>query len=246
MSINKPFYRIARPGVYIPDYVVDARYASDRLQLSRAYINLEKKLREIFEYIEPGDKNKDTFSFELYNLLLAACTEVELNCKEILKENGASANNMGDYVKLERSSLLSKYEVSYNRWRKKDQKKRVVYEKYDLKPFASFCGDSPKEPEWYKAYNDVKHEREKNLELATLANCMNAVAGVLVLLYSQFGSKCIVSNISYGQDNEGYDDIFAADVICPPKIDDWNQNDLYSFDWNIVKGYKKPFGKFRY
>ena len=50
MGISKPYYRIARPKAYIPNYVTDHRYASDRLQLSRAYIN-----------IEPSEANKSVF-----------------------------------------------------------------------------------------------------------------------------------------------------------------------------------------
>ena len=90
MGISKPFYRIARPKAYIPDYAVDSRYAKDRLQLSRAYVNIEKELRNLFNYIEPDEDNRNTFSFELYSLLLRACTEVELNCKQIMEANGAT------------------------------------------------------------------------------------------------------------------------------------------------------------
>lgn len=102
MGLSKPHYRIARPKAYIPNYVTDDRYAFDRLQLSRAYVNIEKQLRDIFNHVEPDEANKNTFSFELYTLLLRACTEVELNCKEILEANGASPRGqfftMNDYM----------------------------------------------------------------------------------------------------------------------------------------------------
>ena len=61
MGLAKPYYRIARPKSFIPDYVIDKRYASDRLQLSRAYINIENELRSIFNSIEPDEQNKSTF-----------------------------------------------------------------------------------------------------------------------------------------------------------------------------------------
>ena len=41
MGLSKPYYRIAR--------VTDDRYAFDRLQLSRAYVNIEKQLRDILK-----------------------------------------------------------------------------------------------------------------------------------------------------------------------------------------------------
>lgn len=66
MGLSKPYYRIARPKAYIPNYVTDDRYAFDRLQLSRAYVNIEKQLRDIFNHIEPDEANKTAFSFDIF------------------------------------------------------------------------------------------------------------------------------------------------------------------------------------
>ena len=49
MGLSKPYYRIARIKAYIQNYVTDDRYAFDRLQLSRAYVNIEKQLRDILK-----------------------------------------------------------------------------------------------------------------------------------------------------------------------------------------------------
>ena len=79
---------------------------------------------------------------------------------------------------------------------------------------------------------------------------MNAVAGIWVLLYSQFGSQCIET---YGmsalriQDFNAYDLDFDADVIfeiCPPQITDWSDDDLYDFDWATIKSSPEPFNQF--
>lgn len=251
MGISKPYYRIARPNAFIPDYVVDKRYASDRIQLSRAYINIEKGLRSIFDYIEPDESNKNTFSFELYSILLRACTEVELNCKQIMEANGAKASSMKDYIKLEKSSKLSKYKAYYSNWRQMNtETDELDYITKELCPFKEFGESSPKEPFWYKAYNEVKHNREKNLKNANLENCMNAVAAILILLYSQFGSQCIETYGSSGvyiQDAGDYDLHFDADVIFKikaPGIDDWLETDLYDFGWGELKDTESPFEKF--
>lgn len=255
MGISKPFYRIARPKAFIPDYALDTRYASDRLQLSRAYINIEKELRSIFNFIEPDEKNKDTFSFELYSLLLRACTEVELNCKQIMESNGAIPQGrfftMTDYKKLEKSSLLSKYTVEFSNWRQRNATSHELeYVEKEFCPFANFATHINKSPDWYEAYNAVKHNREENLEKANLENCMNAVAGILILLYSQFGSCCIEtygSNGYRGPDAEDYDLYFDADIIFeihPPQIDDWSSEELYDFEWSNIQADSEPFDKF--
>ncbi len=257
MGLSKPFYRIARPKAFIPDYVMDTRYASDRLQLSRAYVNIERELRSIFNHIEPDEANRNTFSFELYSLLLRACTEVELNCKKIMEANGATPQGrfftMTDYKKLEKSSLLSKYTAIFTNWRQRNPNtNELEYVKKEFRPFANFDISISKSPDWYEAYNQVKHNREENLEKANLEHCMNAIAGILVLLYSQFGSRCIETygiNGMYWQNMDDYDLAFDADVIfeiCPPQISDWKNSELYDFDWNSIKLNPYPFDKFAF
>ena len=256
MSISKPYFRIARPRAYIPDYVMDPRYATDRGQLSRAYINIEKELRGVFNYIEPDEENLHTFSFELYSLLLRASTEVELNCKLIMEANGATPQGhfftMADYKKLEKSSLLSKYSVTYTNWRKRNAAGELEYINKLFVPFKTFDQSISTSPDWYQAYNEVKHNREENLEKANLENCMNAVAGVLVLLYSQFGSQCVQTygtNGLHWHELGAYDLHFDADVIFeinPPKITDWPTDELYDFDWSSIKADLQPFEKFTF
>ena len=253
MGLSKLFYRIARPKAFIPD----KRYASDRLQLGRAYINIEKELRSIFNFIEPDGKNKNAFSFELYSLLLRACTEVELNCKQIMEANGATPQGrfftMADYTKLEKSSLLSKYTVIFPNWRQRNlTSQQLEYIRKKGCPFVNFDTSIGKSPDWYEAYNKVKHNQEENLEMASLENCINAVAGVLILLYSQFGSRCIETYGTRGLSWQGMDDYdlnFDADIIFdiyPPKISDWSSSELYDFEWNNIKTNSNPFDKFSF
>ena len=40
---------------------------------------------------------------------------------------------------------------------------------------------------WYDAYNKTKHDREKNLKLATLNNAITAVGAAVVMFRAQFG-----------------------------------------------------------
>ena len=71
---------------------------------------------------------------------------------------------MTDYVELEKSSLLSKYIVTYDNWRQKNPKtQELEYRKKEFRPFSSFDQTISKAPAWYKAYNEVKHNREEML-----------------------------------------------------------------------------------
>lgn len=251
MPLNKPFRRIYRPTKNRQyDYVKDILYAKDRLQLSRAYLNIERKLKDIFNYIEPADCNIAVFSFELYSILLRACTEVELNCKAIMEANEAIPTNgreftMNDYKKLNIPLRLSDYQISYPYWRWK-KKGYVDYYPKIFNPFS--CFNTGKSPRWYQKYNSVKHSREQNFDVATLNNCMRAVAAILVLLYAQFGPYCIETNEKQGFYVEVLEDYyqfpFLADVIFELKAPVWTENDCYDFDWSSLKKQAEPFDKY--
>jgi hypothetical protein len=248
MGIAKPYYRIFRPdeagsaGEYrpipsCPDYFLfDSRYANDRQELWRAYKLIEKDLLRLFEYVEPTDNNIHTYSHRTYELLLRAATEFETNCKRILESNGYQGTNIIDYAKINKSSRLGEYAVSLRVW---------YPGKKTLKPFAAWNAGTHSLP-WYQSYNDVKHHRNQDFAKASLENVLCAIAGLYVILFSQFlfasglpGSTedCEVSLDEKTISTSG--DIFE---ILPPL--NWKEEELYSFEWDTIKGCPQPFNKF--
>ena len=214
------------------------------------------------------------YSFELYSLLLRACTEVEVNFKAILNANGTDIerSTIKDYKKIEKSSKLSEYTIILPNWRtgSKREEKRLT-------PFIIFTSKKTKQ-NWYWEYNQVKHNRESNFNYANLGNCINAVAAILVLLYSQFGRYCLttygISNLDCG-DEDTYDGSLDANTIfeiipgvvrfkitedtydgsldantifeiIPPDKGRWKPDELYSFDFEKIKNEKSPFQKYDY
>ena len=241
MSVEKPYYRIYRPikmrDAYLPDYkyVLDNSYAHNRLHLSRAYLNLERKLRDVFDYIEPCASNEAVFSFELYKILLMACTEVELNLKQILLANGGRNKDcsMRYYKEIEKSSKLSSYKVLFKNWRR--NKKKNDYGDKIFIPFKSF--ERSKSPRWYVSYNNVKHDREGKFNGASLSYCMYSVAAVLVLLYSQFGAYCIET---YGDNAPQWNDgcepqMNARTMFEIIEFPHWTDEEMYDFNWGVIR-----------
>ncbi len=95
MAIAKPYRRTVRPfvgGDYATGgtwaYVMHPKFAVDPQHYVRAFLIIQKDLLELFDYIEPADKNLASYSFRVHELLLRVCVEVEANCKAVLKENG--------------------------------------------------------------------------------------------------------------------------------------------------------------
>lgn len=132
--------------------------------------------RRLTEYVEPTDANLKTFSHRLYELLLRACTDFESVCKEELVATGyarAQADmNINDYKTLEGKLQLEQLHVGVLIWRP-----APAY----LRPFAGWSTASPPLA-WYKAYNNVKHNRNLHFVEANLDQVRHSLAGLFAIL----------------------------------------------------------------
>jgi hypothetical protein len=144
------------------------------------YYLLEQDLKEILSFVEPTQKNLLTYSHRIYSLYMRACIEFEANCKRILSEEDVE---LPPYPKIS----------TYNEIHNFDQYKliddfflKLTYsEELILQPFKDWS--SNKKLFWYQDYNDVKHSRVNNFEKANLENLLNAIGGVLILLFATYG-----------------------------------------------------------
>lgn len=176
MSVTQPYRRTCRPfvdgsytGAGRSGYILHPRFAQSPEHYVRAFLILLKDLQELFDYIELSDNNLGCYSYRIHALLLRACVEVEANCKAILTENGYARGgdwNMNDYKKIDKTHLLSAYEVKVPHW----SGTRSI-----RAPFAAWAsgGSLP----WYQAYNTTKHDRHSQFDQATFDHySMHAVA----------------------------------------------------------------------
>ena len=197
------FPRIWRPGAP----AASAVYRSVVFSSVRAFDLLVKQLRDLFEATEPTPKNNDAFGHATRQLLVLAATEVESGWKAVLKANhyggGTERFTTKDYVKLHKAMRLDSYTVRLTRcpdWPA-------------MKPFEGWRDDKPTESLWwYDAYNATKHDREQNLEKATLKAAVHAIAAAFVMLSAQFGTPI------YGGPLEAHD--FTDFVIEAERIKD--------------------------
>jgi hypothetical protein len=87
MAVTKPYKRTCRPfldGKY-PDgrssYISDPKFATAPQQHIRAFEVIQKDLLELFDYVEPADKNEGCYSFRIHELHMRTCIELESNSK---------------------------------------------------------------------------------------------------------------------------------------------------------------------
>lgn len=242
MSITIPYYRIYRPMLCggVPKYLLDDRYANDRRVLCRSYKILEDDLRRIFEFVEPCDDNLGTYSIRIYELVLRAATEFETNCKRILAKNAYPKNNnlnIHDYRKLDSAMKLSDYEVKINIWQENN---KIV------SPFSAW--KSNKILGWYRAYNDVKHDRKQNFSEASLSNMIEAVCAVLVILFAQFDieSYAPYQNVRFYQTDDDDDAKSYGQSIFSVISPHWPNNEKYDFDWDSIRTGSAPFATYQF
>ena len=143
---------------------------------------LIRLLNRLFEFVYPDTRNLSTFSNEIRNILILACTEFESQIKAILVENSIVANsrhfNTTDYVKIKDHLHLDAFEISINNFP----------ELRDLSPFRGLEATNPTGSlQWYDSYNKTKHDRENEFYTASLINCVNAVLANVVMLAAQYG-----------------------------------------------------------
>lgn len=240
MAVNKPFYRICRPGLHrdvfnnpTNGYVRDERYLpkAERKSMLKATRLIIDDLEQLFEFIEPHSSNLCVFSHRIYELLLRTCTEIESCCRGVLLANGTAANNMNDYRKIEQSSHLSGYTVHYANW---------FPSEFISRPFDAWATESPLP--WYQAYNDVKHNRSQSFPSANLKNLLDAISGLLCIIHAQIGDAVqgvFESNIYFSSSNPEVE--VRSFTINPSPIPDAEK---YDFQWDVLKVGPDPVQSF--
>lgn len=131
------------------------------------YLHLERKLIEIFRYIECDTHNFQTYSIELSALFLSIGGELDSVFKLLCDFNQKENKNMKEY-----RTILKEYFIDLEDY------KVIVRKKFSIYPFNNFYNKSPK---WWRDYNKVKHGRFENYQYATLENVINILAALYIL-----------------------------------------------------------------
>lgn len=241
MSRNKPYYRIYRPGSLYP-FISDTRNVDNMYTYVRAFRLLEDDLLKLFTNVEPTNDNLKVYSHRLYELLLRASTEFETNAMQILTYNGYRRKkgnlNIEDYFKINEATKLSDYEVTCELW----------HPTKVFKPFQEWGDSQPLS--WYQDYNNVKHNRSSEFSKASLNNVMNAVTGVLAILYAQFDYFVITGPMASGTwsgliiTDGDYNEPMSSKSIFHVIRPKWTEDEKYVFNWDEIKNSKDAFAKY--
>ena len=134
---------------------------------------LERDLEVVARYVEFAEANLGTFSLELAHLLMAASSEVDVVAKLLCArlDPDSPRKNIDHYrdVLTRRLPDLSSMPVLIPRYGMR------------LTPWDNWTrGENP---DWWRSYNNVKHERNAYFQEATLKNALNSLAALLCLTF---------------------------------------------------------------
>ncbi len=258
MNHKKPYHRIYRPvkedciNSSYSDwaYITDKDYAQNPEHYVRAFSIIQDDVFKLFEFIEPSDSNLKTHSFRIHELLMRLCMEIESNFKAILKENIytpldsknklrlENSWNFRDYMIINRTHHLDGFKIQFPIWKGTEG----VFQ-----PFKSLKTNDT--PSWWSAYNKSKHDRYNNFEYANFENLMNAYSGLCILLSSQFRTENFKPGPRYLTEH-GYcyygGGFGIGDYLIVDFSEDWQEEELYDFDWSKLKKESVRFERFDY
>jgi hypothetical protein len=151
------------------------------------YKDLERQFESFLEYVPYLENNENVCSFRLSNLLLSIGAHIDSAFKKIVQFPKISNNyphlfkndgspkklTIRDYVPIICDYALQSTPVEFKRLPKRD----VIF------PFSKyeFVNKKLKTPEWWQAYNAIKHDFSRNFIKANLRQVRDALAGAFLL-----------------------------------------------------------------
>lgn len=136
------------------------------------FVTLESDLAKATRYVEITESNMPTYSVEFARLILSVGSEIDVLAKVLCDQNQlpVSPQNINGYRKAITGRFPRFIELQV----------RVPRYGLELLPWLDWRDEE--NPEWWRAYNDIKHERNINFHKANLKNALHSMAGLFVLV----------------------------------------------------------------
>lgn len=143
------------------------------------FLAIESDLARLSRYIEFNDDNFNAYSIEMAHLLLAAASEVDVVAKQHCKiiDPGKKPEKINEYRIIYIAKLPEIKDI------------KVYLPRYNLEVTPWSYWDQDKTPEWWSAYNKVKHQRGDYFNRANLKNVLDAIGGLFVILLLFYRSQ---------------------------------------------------------
>ena len=142
------------------------------------FLSLEDDLILASRWIDFDQPNYDCYSIELARLLMSCSAEVDVIAKQICRKVAPSARAAS--INSYRNVIVNEYP------RLPDNEVYLFRFGLTLTPWSNWnSADTP--PEWWTAYNKVKHHRVESFQMATLKHTLNSASALFTLLLIHYG-----------------------------------------------------------
>ncbi|MFZ5587833.1 MAG: hypothetical protein ACOZHQ_18095 [Thermodesulfobacteriota bacterium] len=148
------------------------------------YLAIEDNLARCARFIEPSPGNMGTYSIELAQIMLLACSEIDVVQKMICQHLSPGISKIKIDNINKRHLVITNNLVTYTQL-----KCRIP--RFNFGPCIPWKAWLPTQyPEWWAAYNGIKHSRNENYCKASLHNAILSVMGLQVTLLSYYNLCC--------------------------------------------------------
>lgn len=135
------------------------------------FLTLERDFLEMTAFVDVDPRNFHVFSDRFRSLLILLGAEIDATCKFVCKQANPDSNARS--IDRYRSEISGRFPLVYLT--------QVHIRRYDIifAPWMSWFEKTS--PTWWRAYNDVKHDRHEHRAQANLLNVIQALSGLFSL-----------------------------------------------------------------
>lgn len=141
---------------------------------------LEGDVERLSRFIEFDQRNFECFSIEISRILLASGAEVDVVCKQICKK--LNPRSYASRIIPYQNEILASYPSI------PDFKVWLPRYGLTLTPWENWNVPS-NPPNWWTAYNKIKHHRDAQYHQANLHNALNALGGLFIMVLYLYKEK---------------------------------------------------------
>lgn len=138
------------------------------------YQSIEEDLLTTKRYVDFNSMNFSVYSIEFARIVLSSCAEIDMVFKEICSK--VSDQRCDNIKKYKEAVLLHDPDFRI-------RQRKVAYLGIDVKPFEQWNLQNGDNPEWWRSYNAIKHERSSSFHRASLKNAISSLAGLQIVLF---------------------------------------------------------------
>jgi len=147
-------------------------YEPIKSHLELRYQAIVNRMIQTFDYVTPSNDNKLTYSYVYSSILRDTGSVIDSVVSELItKTNSPFQKNIYGYLK-----FLESHDPELT--------KRSLLFTSNMKTLIPFRRGNNEIPNWWNAYNDVKHNETRNFHQGNLENAFTSIAALAILARS--------------------------------------------------------------